>query len=732
MLKKILIAGVSTLALTVAAQAVTAADDSAVVVIGERDAAKLGRPTTTASRLGLSLRETPATVEILSQEEMQLRGLRTSREAFADVVGAIAGNVPGNPAVVSMPGFAGNTVSILQDGVRVSSSTMVTRDSNSWHFDRIEVIKGPASVLVGEGALAGIINKVTRKPTLDGTHVDAMASYGSFDTLTLAGGVNVKLSDDVAIRADASRMTSDSLYDVDDNRTRSSGLTASLLYKPAQKLSVLLAVDHYNDKYESSYQGVPLVSAAVARDPSKALRSANGLVIDKALRHANYNPDGSFSGADETSLRARVDYGFGEGWSLANDVTWYKATRDFVLSGDQNFTNPTTTFPNGSFARSLQAIFHDHDFWNERLTLSHQGEIGGLRNRFTLGGEYNDTDFVNPRKQSVVGGLSAVDPYHPIVGAVPAGDGVYTSQNAIFDSQMKTRAIFAENALNLTPSWLVLAGIRYEGIDLDRGITNLNANRAYTSAQADYDPFSWRVGTTYDVTPSITLYAQYTTAAQPVGSMLTLSLANAAFKLTKGTSTEAGFKADALAGRASLTGSVYHIAQKNIVTRDPNNPTLSIQGGELASKGIELTASAAVTDQLHLSAGISYSDAEYEQLDELVSGRLVSRAGNRPTNMPTTTFNSAALYTLDNLPLTFGAFVRHASGFYTDTANSIFVRGHWLFDASVSYRLTENVSLSVRGRNLTDAFYGEYSGYPSTNIYIGAPRGVDVTLTAKF
>uniref|UniRef100_UPI001B3F7306 TonB-dependent receptor domain-containing protein n=1 Tax=Niveispirillum sp. TaxID=1917217 RepID=UPI001B3F7306 len=166
--------------------------------------------------------------------------------------------------------------------------------------------------------------------------------------------------------------------------------------------------------------------------------------------------------------------------------------------------------------------------------------------------------------------------------------------------------------------------------------------------------------------------------------------------------------------------------------RPPSTPSLAVQCGELASKGVELPADLATTDQLHLSAGISYSDAEYEALNELVSGRLVSRAGNRPINMPTTTFNASALYSLDSVPVTFGAFIRHASGFYTDNANSIFVRGHWLLDASVSYRLTEAVSLSVRGRNLTDAFYGEYSGYPSTNIYIGAPRGVDVTLTARF
>ena len=188
--------------------------NDAIVVTGQRDQLKLDQRSDAASRLNLSIMETPASVETLSQADMQFRGLRTAREAFADVPGAIAGNVPGNPAVITMRGFAGNVISILQDGVRISSSTVVQRDTNTWHFDRIEVIKGPASVLFGEGALGGVVNKVTRKPEFTGDHMDALLSYGSFDTLTAAGGVNYRLSDTLAVRADASIMRSDSLYDL--------------------------------------------------------------------------------------------------------------------------------------------------------------------------------------------------------------------------------------------------------------------------------------------------------------------------------------------------------------------------------------------------------------------------------------------------------------------------------------------------------------------------------------
>lgn len=704
-----------------------------IIVSAQRDKLRLDSESDTGSRLGLSVRETPATIETLTQADLQIQGLRTSREAFNAVVGAISGNVPGNPAVVGLRGFSGGAVSILQDGVRVSTSTMVTRDTNTWHFEKIEVIKGPASVLYGEGALAGVINKVTRKPVFDGDHMDGLLSFGSFDTLTAAGGVNLRLSDTVAVRADASYMRSDSLYDVEDNDTRSAGLTGSILFRPMADLSLLFAVEHYDDRYDSSYQGVPLVAAAVARDPSDALRSAGGLVIDRSLRHRNYNPAGAYSGAKETTLRSRIDYGLGDGWSIANDFTWYTARRDFVLSGDQIFTAPNADFPNGSFARSVQRIYHDHDFWNERLVIANDRLVGGHRNRFSLGAEYNRTDFINPRQQSPVYiGLAdpvpPVDPWNPVVGAFPAGN-IYTTTNVVFDTRLRTASVFAENAFNITPRWLLVAGGRYDHIELTRISTNLNAGGEVTRADQRYDPFSWRVGTTYDVTPGVTLYAQYTTAVAPVGSTLTLSIANSRYRLTKGRSYEAGFKASAFDRRLTVTGAAYRIEQSDILTRDPRDATQVVQGGEQSSQGVELSIGAAITDRFSLSGGVSYTDANY---DELIEAGGVDRAGNRPINMPSTTANGSLLYTFKALPVTLGAFVRHASGFYTDTANSIFVRGHSTVDASIAWRLADQATLTLRGRNLTDAFYGEYSGYPATNIYIGAPRSVEISLSSRF
>lgn len=704
--------------------------DPAIIVTGQRDPLRLEEQPQAASRLGLSVRETPASVEVLTQDDLQVQGLRTAREAFNQVVGAVAGNVPGNPAVVAMRGFAGNTVSILQDGVRVSTSTVVQRDTNNWHYDRIEVLKGPASVLFGEGALAGVINKVTRKPVLGERRLDSLISVGSFDTLMAAAGINLPVSDTLAVRADASYQRSDSLYDVENNETFSAGLTASALWRPSDRVSLLVAVDHFEDRYSSTYQGLPLIPAAFALRPSDAVRSTSGLVADRALRRRNYNPRGAYSGADETTIRSRLDWAVAGGWSLALDLTAYTADRAFLLADSQSFVPPSAGFPNGSFRQSYQDFRHDHQFWNARGAIANDGRIAGMRNRFTLGVEHNETDFVSLRQQAPLTVLPAVDVRDPALVPLPTGTAIFTSGNVTFDSRLRQTSIFAEDALNLTPNWLLVGGVRWDHMALTRE-TIQNVSGAVDRNSPTFDPVSWRAGTSWEATPGLTLYAQYTTAVSPVSSILLASITNSRFRLTKGRAYEAGFKASGWGGRASVTGTAYRIEQRDILTRDPANPALAVQGGRQSSQGVELSAVVTPVKALRVSGGVSYTDARYDALSELIGGVRIDRSGNRPINVPATTLNAAALYTIAD-KVTFGGFVRHAGAFYTDTANTIRVAGHEVLDASVLLPVAPQATLTLRGRNLTDAFYGEYSGYPTTNVYIGAPRSFELSLATRF
>lgn len=343
--------------------------------------------------------------------------------------------------------------------------------------------------------------------------------------------------------------------------------------------------------------------------------------------------------------------------------------------------------------------------------------------------EYNQTDFASLRQTSGNSLVRAVDPFDPVIGTFPTDGALYRSQNVNFDSRLNTMSVFAEDALNVTPQWLLVGGARFDHMDLRRCVTDyLTTPNAVTSAHPVYKPFSWRGGSSYAVTADLTFYGQYTTAVSPVSSILLQSIANSRFKLTKGHSYEAGFKLAALARRLTVTGAAYRIVQNDILTRDPANPLQTVQGGAQSSKGVELSLGWALTDDVTLGGSFSYSDARY---DALIEAGGVDRSGNRPINVPSTTAGANAAYRLPGTPVTLSAFARHVSGFYTDTANSIFVKGRTTFDAAIGWAVSDSASLTMRGRNLSNAFYGEYSGYTITDVYIGAPRSFEVVLTTR-
>ncbi|MDT0977957.1 TonB-dependent receptor, partial [Staphylococcus pseudintermedius] len=140
-----------------------------------------------------------------------------------------------------------------------------------------------------------------------------------------------------------------------------------------------------------------------------------------------------------------------------------------------------------------------------------------------------------------------------------------------------------------------------------------------------------------------------------------LSLANSRFELTHGRSAEAGIKSSVWNGRVDLGASAYWIEQDDIVTRDPRNANLSVQGGTQSSRGVELTAAAALTRALRVEASLAALDARFDKLREAGG---VDRAGNVPPNVPERLAQLRASYRFDALPLTVGAGARYVGPWY--------------------------------------------------------------------
>jgi outer membrane receptor protein involved in Fe transport len=138
----------------------------------------------TATRLGLTIKDTPASIDVVNQRAMQERGRATVIDAVRGVTGVTSAVRPGAAGVFSLRGFTENAVGVLFDGIRVGGSTVTTRTYDSFNFDRIDVLRGPASTLHGEGAGAGAINYVRRTPIAGPARIEAIAEATTASTPT--------------------------------------------------------------------------------------------------------------------------------------------------------------------------------------------------------------------------------------------------------------------------------------------------------------------------------------------------------------------------------------------------------------------------------------------------------------------------------------------------------------------------------------------------------------------
>jgi iron complex outermembrane receptor protein len=680
----------------------------------------------TGTSLGLTARETPATIDVLTQRQIQALGARTTEEALNRAPGVASTSNATSPGSLALRGFtgAGRAVVLLYDGVRPAEESFFTRVIDSWLFERIEVLKGAGSVDYGEGALAGVVNLVPKRARLDGSAFGGQAGYGSFGSWRAAADANVVVLDELAIRPVLSYQRSSG--HVADTPSDLLAGTLAMTWAPAPDLLVELAVDYLHDDYDSAYFGTPLVPPGVAQAASDLVRSPDGRVLDRAIRDVNYNVEDGITESTTGWLRSGIRWQLAGGWTLSNDLHLYTSNRRFMNAEFFGY-NPDSALVD----RSTGIVTHDFEYWIDRATLRGDLSIGGLRNRIAVGGSYSDVDFFTERR---FGSTSSVDLRSPARGSFPVGDdATIFPRRENRDNAVRTASAFAEDALSLTQGWLLLLGMRYDHVGVERASVDLNAMPlAAVPTERDFDEVTWRAGMVVDVLPDTQLFAQYSTAAAPPSSLLALTTDNAQFDMTRGSAIEAGVKSSLLAERLELTAAVFYIVQDDIVTRDPLDPAVSVQGGQQSSRGAEVSLSARPIEPLRVLLNYSQFDA---RLDDLIDDAGRDLAGNTPERVPERILNAFVFADAPVLPLTASVGVHHAGQYFTDNANTIRVGGHTTLEAALRYRLelgAVGADLTLRGRNLTNALYAGYTDISPDQLSIAPPRSVDVLLTATY
>lgn len=658
--------------------------------VAERSGIGLQAPAVTASRLNLSALDTPASVESLSTDAMLERGDVLIKDAITRSTGLTEASNPGNGIAYSARGFSGSgSVALLENGQRLQvGSGTATYPADPWGYDYVEVLRGPGSLAHGSGTTGATINAVRKTPQR-APGWEALLGAGSGDTVRAGVGATGKLSERAAFRIDAYADRSKGLIERGD--ARRGKIMSSVRIDLAEHLELDLQLDHSMQE-PVRYFGTPLVDGR----------------IDERLRERNYNAaDAQLRYVDDKAL-ARLSWRPTPALTVSNELAWFKTRRDWRNIESYQYVPATGMVERSDYI----AIRHDQEQTGNRLEA--RWVAGG--NRLVAGWETATINFMHTNN-SPYGGASSVPLAIPDPGRFDSPDPFLPN----FASDTTTHAFYLDDALSVGERLVLLGGLRHDRYQVAR-VSLLGAPGVGMRLRAN----AVRLGLSYKPAAATALYGQVSTGSDPVTSILSVNLANSRFDLSTSRQLEAGIKQALAGGALEWSAAVYRIRKDDIITRDPDNPALSVQGGSQTSKGLEATVSAGLARGWRIDANAAWADAEF---DTLIEAGNVSRAGKRPANIPKLSANLWLNYRTGAWRA--GAGLRHVGERYLSNANTQALPSYTTLDASAAWQIKPNVGLQLALRNLTDKLYAT-SSYGASQYLLGARRNAELTVNLRY
>ena len=661
----------------------------------------LTTPNRSGSRLDLSPLQTPASIEVISGQKIRERGQQTVQEAITqNAAGITTIGSPGNGfGAYTSRGFAGvNSVMQLYDGTRLFVGVNTTTyPFDTWNVDRIEVLRGPASVLYGDGAIGGVINVVPKKPVAVPVNA-ARAALGSDGVKRLAVDSGGPVGENLFYRLNVSGNQVDGWLNRNGDFANLA-VSGSLLYQATPDIAVTLSHD-YGYQEPLRYFGTPLIGGR----------------IDPRLRFQNYNIDGSRIVFEDNWTQLKVE------WSPSDDVVIRNTA--YRLLSDRHWRNLESYafVPSTGLIRRTSPIeiFHQQEQIGNRFDATVKGSLFGFRNEFVAGFEVNHIDF-GLFNNSPYRGENSVDPFFFNPGFFSSPDSV----RPLYRSSTDQYSLFAEDRLILSDQLSLIAGLRYDAPTVRREDL-VTPSQSFTKA---FDALSYRFGAVFNPTPDSSLYASYATAVDPVTSLITIPITQKDFKLSAGEQVEIGYKQVFWDGRGEFTLAGYRINKRDLLTVDPLRPQVPVQVGRQSSHGVEAFLSLGLWENWRVEGNLALLHAQYDDFQQAVGGVAVNFAGNQPVNVPER---------IANLWLSWAfaprwearAGVQFVGETFSDFANTVRRPSYEVVNGSLDYRVSDTSRFSVRVYNLLDMIY-PVTGSANTWL-LGRPRSVEVAYNLTF
>lgn len=658
--------------------------------------------TSTATKMNLSIRETPQTISVITRQRIEDQQLNSITSVLNQTPGVTMSQDGGQRYNIYSRGSAIDTYQI--DGVTTTQENQ-TRNMPSTLldtaiYDHIEVVRGATGLMTGAGNPSGVVNLIRKRPTRE-FQAHVQQGFGSWDYYRSEADISGPLSENGGVRGRfvAAKQKNNSFRDwySEDKEVLYGVLEADL----DDATLLRLGIDYQKLKVKGS-PGVPLLYT-------------NGQQTHFS-RSTSSGARWSFDNYDTTNYFVNLEHLFANDWQLKLAANYMDSERDeffgsVLTATNRAFLDQATGMANFNRYRAITP----QNQTGVDVTLQGPFELGGRTHQFITG--YNYQNYNNHQ-----------DGFE----SSPITANFYTWDNDLerpenkrgeiedrFNIDIRQRGSYAAFRFNIMDDVNVILGARVSDYRYDYFYT---WSEPYTMKKhGEVTPYA---GITYDLSPEQTLYASYTDIFKP---QISLDRSGKMLDPVIGSNYEVGWKGEFFGGRLNANAALYLIQRENLAIQDGtvlNSDRTAYRAEKGETKGIDLEISGELLPNWNAQASYSYSRTEDPEGDRLL------------TQLPMDSIRLWNTYRFSGNwdKLTVGGGVTWNSGislYYPKPYYSKITQADYtVVSLMARYQLTDHLAATANLNNLFDEKY--YSGIGGSVGHYGDPRNATVSLRYDF
>ncbi len=670
----------------------------------------------TRTRIGKgeqALRDIPQTVTVMTERLMNDRNLDDFKEVLKTTAGVtfLAGETGEEDA--RLRGFSLTQAGdVYVDGLR----DVAIMERDTFNHDRVEVLKGSASMLFGKGSTGGVVNQVSKSPLLIDQH-EASYTYGTGNTHRITGDFNFITGENAAFRLNAMVQESDNFGAKQDKR----GIAPSFSWGIGTRDEFSIGA------YYLTTEGRPIYN-----HPWRL--SSDGKINTTLPARNFYGLESDYNNTESKYVTLGHIHRFDDNGELNTRLRWGNYKRDMLAStiGFQNSgitlgqINESTVLTRGSKGR-----IGDSDVLQAQSDYSNTFNWGGKKHAVLAGVDYYDDDakrnqsYANttPRPTTIVGapnnGAWVVD------GRAPVQWNTFTSRNL---------GLYAQDTVSLTNTLKLVGGLRYD--DFSASYRNPAGTISNKISDSLVSP---RVGLIFQPDELTSYYVSYGTSYNTSGD--TYQFGNLGATTNRAANTppeksrniEIGSKFELFERRALLGVAMFYSEKYNERNTDPDTAAAQeLLSGKRHATGMEFNLAGRISPKWEVFFNHTWiPDAKIDRSNVVraANGGGAQVQGDRPGLTPKHSGSVWSTYAITS-KIRAGAGITYRSKQNPEGSRAVYASGFGVVDAMVEYAIDDKTSVKLNVNNLFDKVYadGLYRGF-----YIpGAARSVQLTLKTRF